>query len=533
MSAIDRKAASRTETAALETSRSPRRYAAALVPALVALLLYLPSLSGSLVWDDELHVPLAREMTIAQAFGSAGGEYRRPLVLLSYAAQWHAGLASAGALHAGNVLLHAGNTLLLSRLLMTTGLPAAVAAAAALIFALHPVQSGSVAYVSGRTDLLAAMFTLLALTLAVRSPHRASTDKPSRGSALAALGCASCVVLAALSKEIGLAAGPLVALLYHYQRRSGRQPSALLPAGALLGSVCSALLVLPPAALSGQLPLALRLRAAGTTAATYAQLLLWPSALHLDRLTPTAAAPAIAVALALAAAGCAVFVRFFRTPTLAGLAAAAALLLYFPGSNFIPVSPAIAGHLVFTPEQFLYLPLAPLSALLAAVLHRYAGYRGAPAAAAIVCVLSVPPVLARQHEFKSAEQVYRTTLAHSPSPRACFNLGRLQLDARRYDESVSTYQRCVELSPHDAGTRGQLAIALQKVGRGAEARASYERATGLDSRSPLLWSNFATLDANEGRYDDARTKWQRALALDPSFAPARAALSKLDQAGRP
>ena len=528
--------ARRPEGASVTRNRWAQR-CALLLPAVVAAALYLPSLPGALVWDDELHIPLAREMTVALAFGNAGGEYRRPMVLLSYMAQWECGLASNEAFHGVNLVLHATNTLLLALLLLALELPAAVVGGAAMMFAVHPVQSGSVAYISGRTDLLAAVFTLMALLLAAWFPHAASARdvraRPlpdrllSARSAAGALACASLVALAALSKEIGLAAGPLVALVYRYQLRKEPPPSPLLPIAALLASASCALVVLPPAALTGNLSLALRLRAAGTAAATFAQLLVWPSGLHLDRLTATAGPHSIAVAIMLAGIACAAWVRFLRTPTLPGLALVSATLLYLPGSGFVPVSPAIAERLIFTPEQFLYLPLAPLSALLAAALHRYVGCRATVAGACLLAVLWAPSVLARQREFTTAEQVYRTTLAHSPSPRACFNLGRLQLEHRRYEEAASTYERCVDWSPHDAGARGQLATALQKLGRSAEARANYQRATELDERSALLWSNFATLDANEGRYDEARAKWERALSIDPSFAPAQDALSKL------
>ncbi|MBI5504381.1 MAG: tetratricopeptide repeat protein [Deltaproteobacteria bacterium] len=512
------------------------RWAALLGPALFAVALYLPSLGNPLVWDDELHVPLAREMTVGEAFGNAGGEYRRPLVLLSYLAQWKAGAGADAALHAVNVLLHSGNAMLLALLLLNMGLPTEVAACAALLFAAHPLQSGSVAYVSGRTDLLAAAFTMTALIVAQPAPSRtepASTRVRSTSRSremCVTLACAACVALAALSKEIGLVAGPLAALFVYYRIRRGRPASLLTAIAALMSCACCALWVLPPAALAANLPMSLRLRAAGTAAVTYAGLLVWPSGLHLDRLSPTRGDEALVIALALCALAAALSLRFARAPTLAGLGLLSVLALYLPGSGLIPVAPAIVERFVFTPEQFLYLPLAPLCALLAAALHRYSGNSALLVVTATLALASVPAVLARQREFAGAEQVYRATLAHSSSARACFNLGGLQLDDLRYAEAASSYERCVELSPHDGGARGQLAIAYQKLGRADQARANYRRAIELDDRSPLLWSNFATLDANEGRYGDAREKWQHALALDPSFPPALSALEKLERA---
>ena len=87
-------------------------------------------------------------------------------------------------------------------------------------------------------------------------------------------------------------------------------------------------------------------------------------------------------------------------------------------------------------------------------------------------------------------------------------------------------------APEDAAAHGQLAVALQKLGYIEDARAEFERALALDDSIALVWSNFATLDANAGRYAAAREKWNRALAIDPRDDSARAALARLDANGK-
>ena len=519
-----------------------------------------------MVWDDELHVPPRTSASQPSPFPKADGEYRRPLVLLSYTLQGRLGLGSPAALHTANAALHGANAAAVTLLLAAFGFGHALALAAALLFAAHPVVSGSVAYISGRTDLLATFFTLVALLGAVgprRAGGLAATTAPRTAVVVGA------VIAAALSKESGLLAGALVAALWWWKRSSpgragvgpAREGSGLL--AAPLVSIFAAVFLLPPAAGVAVPPL-LRLRGCGTAMAAYASLLLHPVDLHLDRLTPTGGDGAAALGLLFLTFAGITTVAFLRRPTPPRLAAFALVLAMLPGSGLLPVYPAIAESLVFTGEQFLYLPLVPLAGLVAAgashlvgalVLRRppKTGSRLADrpsnphapedgrscradlavlALCAAVAAAWIPQVLARQREFASAEGVYRKTLAHSPSPRACFNLGAAMLARQAHADAAKVYEQCLAMAPGDAAAHGQLAIAWQRLGRSDDARGEYERSLALDATSARVWSNFATLDANAGLFAEARAKWEKAIALDPAEATAREALARLTAAGR-
>jgi hypothetical protein len=322
---------------------------------------------------------------------------------------------------------------------------------------------------------------------------------------------------------------------------------AWVPIAVGIATLAGAALVLPAAVLeTGSVDWATRLLGAGTALATYARLLVLPSNLHLDRLTAVGGSAAIPLGLAVVAGLVGTLVVFFVRPSLLRFAGLAAALLYFPASGLVPVYPAIATRWVFTPEHFLYLPLgtlAPLAALAVAVtvergLARYTrGISHAASAAvlgvaALVVALSIGPVLARQAQLAAAETVYRTTLAHSPSPRACFNLGVTLIGKASYDEAVSVYERCAKLSPSDAGVYVQLGVAHQYAGRRGEAEQAYATAVRMNPADPLAWSNYASLDAGAGRFDQARQKWLKALELDPGFEPAHTGLRRLERIER-
>lgn len=508
------------------TATSPRALSL-LAPAL-AFALYLPSTANPLVWDDEIQVPEMRGASIARAFGrESESSYRRPLVLLSYVVQDRAGLSSPEALHLANAAFHSAATALVQAVARALACSPAAAAAAALVFAFHPLQSGSVAYVSGRTDLLAAALTLAACLFAMGGR---------------AWSAAALALLAPLAKESGLVAGPLASALLWRVRLLGLGPAppgaSTTLAGVAAPALASAavLAAVWPGAATSNVDLGLRLRGAGTTFATLAGLLVWPSGLHLDRLTPVGGGALAVVGAAVAVAACACAALLVRGPRTAwATALAAAWLCYLPVCGLVPVYPGIAETYVFTGEQFVYLPLGWLAVAAASgaenLARRFGSALPVLAAACVLAAAWTPSVLARQREFASADAVYEKSLANSPSPRACFNLGALRLRERRDDDGVALYERCLGLAPHDGGAWGQLAIAYQRLGRRDDAASAYARAVELAPKDANLWSNYATLDANGKRYGDARRKWERALALDPGHEAARSALARLEAAG--
>ncbi|MGH9822229.1 MAG: glycosyltransferase family 39 protein, partial [Blastocatellia bacterium] len=121
-------------------------------------IVYANSLANGFVFDDNLHVlggPLLRSLTNLPRIMR---DYR-PLRDVTYAldfAIW--GGPWAPGFHLTNVVIHVANVALVFYLIrrMTGRLEIAVIAAA--IFAVHPIQTDAVTYVSGRRDVLFAVF---------------------------------------------------------------------------------------------------------------------------------------------------------------------------------------------------------------------------------------------------------------------------------------------------------------------------------------------------------------------------------------
>src|SRR5581483_2181190 len=132
---------------------------------------YGPACHGDFIWDDDLYV--IKNQTLRSAAGlcriwlepGATPQYY-PLVFTTFwfeFQQW--GLWPAG-YHWDNVLLHGLNALLLWRVLLCLQVPGALLAAA--VFAVHPVNVESVAWITERKNVLAGFFFFASLLAYLR-----------------------------------------------------------------------------------------------------------------------------------------------------------------------------------------------------------------------------------------------------------------------------------------------------------------------------------------------------------------------------
>jgi tetratricopeptide (TPR) repeat protein len=143
----------------------------AIVLVLATIFAYRPAWNGSFVWDDDFYVTKNRLLTAPDGlrriwFSLESPSQYFPLTYTSFRMErmlW--GLKPTG-YHWVNILLHTANAFLLWRLLAELRVPGAWLAAG--IFALHPVQVESVAWITERKNVLMAFFFLLALLAWVR-----------------------------------------------------------------------------------------------------------------------------------------------------------------------------------------------------------------------------------------------------------------------------------------------------------------------------------------------------------------------------
>lgn len=183
---------------------------------MLALVVYMPALSGGFVWDDWILLaePQIRRLDgIASIWLSPSAlKYEAHYWPVVYTSFWieHKlwGFHPAG-YHAVNVVLHALNSVLVWRLLLRLAVPGAWLVAAA--FAVHPVHVESVAWIIERKDLLSTLFYLAAVHVWLRF-----TETPDGGRYLA---CLALFAAALLSKSIAVTLPAALLLLQWWRER--------------------------------------------------------------------------------------------------------------------------------------------------------------------------------------------------------------------------------------------------------------------------------------------------------------------------
>lgn len=195
-----------THSGRWERALQTRRVAWSLI-AVAVLVVYLPSLDHAFQYDD-LHSiienPHLRSLANVDDFfwrpdmftADPKSAMYRPLVLVSYALNHALGGYRVEGYHVFNIAVHLVNCLLVHGLVCRFFGSGYVALAGGLLFAMHPISSEPVNYISSRSESLCALFSLLSLTLYVRARERAQLG--------AYLGSVLAFACALLAKSIGL-----------------------------------------------------------------------------------------------------------------------------------------------------------------------------------------------------------------------------------------------------------------------------------------------------------------------------------------
>ncbi len=499
------------------------RWLLPLLVVLAALAASAGSIRNGFVYDDVPQVvrnPWIRDaanlptlfVTGAWDYAGTASNYYRPTMHVVYTATFALfGLDPRG-YHAVNVLFHAAVCLALfvctRGLLRRDGAPdqtaARLAAAAAVLFALHPIHTEVVYWIGGVPDLLLALFLLTALHLYSSRPEGGGPRAWPR-----LTGAAACFLLALLSKEVALVfPGILVThdLAFRTWSRRGARATALayLPFVAALAVYfalrMNALGALAPVRRHAELgPWELLLNVFPLLG-TYLLKLLVPAGLtvfHAFDPVSSAADPRLLAGLAATLGFGALGTWLGRRRGLPFLAWSVVLLPLLP----VLYVPAL-GENPFA-ERYLYLPSVGFVWLLVA---------GARALAMARPALRTP------------------TIAAGALLCGVYAAGMVTRQAAWVDDRA-LWNDAVRKSPGAAVARYNLAVALEAEGRAAEAETAFRAALRIQP-SPVAWTSLAAHYRKLGRSDDARIALQAALQLQPDYAPALAEMRLLDAGSR-
>jgi Flp pilus assembly protein TadD len=452
----------------------------------------------------------------------------RPVLNFTFALNHVIGGEAVRGYHVANLLIHTTAALLLWGILRRTPGTggAGVPLAAALVWAVHPLNTAAVTYVVQRAESLAALFGFLTLYAFIRG----ATAGGRHWFVVAVVGC----WLGMGTKE-SVVAVPILVVLYDRAFLAGGFRAAWKIRGrvqaALLASwVPLAALVLANEGRGGSV--GTDAIGAGTYFLTqcgaifrYLRLAFWPAGQVFDYGTPTVNSfGAVALPLGLLAALGVATVWLLARNRPAGFVGAVFLFLLAPSSSVLPVATQTIA------EHRMYLPLAAVVVLVCAPLASIGERRrrwGFLAVAMTVVALGAT-TFARNRMYRTELTLWGDTVTKRPdNPRARYNLGLALAGAGRPQEAAAEFRQVLALQPEHAFAHFELGKAAFLAGQWHEAIQAFEAALVADPRFVDARANVARAYARLDRPQEAFAHYRRALADEPGAADLRQELVAL------
>lgn len=450
-----------------------------------------------------------------------------PLTWISLMADASIGGGGPRAFHVGNLVYHAAAAILLFLLLEHLTGYAARSAAAALVFAVHPLRVESVVWIAERKDVLSQALGFAALYAWVLW-----TEKPSRPRYAVALGLFAAGLLA---KPMLVTLPVLMLLLDRWPLERFDLVRGLrekLPFFAL--SAGSAVVTLVAQSKGGAVagltvfPLATRLANACVVAVDYLVMTVWPDALAVPypynpaRLTPASVSACILVIVVLTALA----VRAWKSRPHWAVGWAWYLVTLLPVIGIIQVgSQGMA-------DRYTYLPLiGPVVAVVWGLgdrLSRTASFALATVAIPLLAFATV----AQTALWRNSTTLFTHTIAVTgPNSVAHKALGLAFYRERRLDEAIAELRTALTISKHEPDVVASLALALFESGRQGEGLDAFRQVVGDGPQTPAIRARLAAALGTEGtrrmRAGDvagAERAFREAIEVSPKDASAHGTL---------
>ena len=473
-----------------------------LLLALATAAVYFPAISHPFCnYDDSVYVianphvqsGLTWEM-VKWAFSSFDAANWHPVTWLSHALDCQLFYLDPAGHHGVNVALHVINALLLFWVLsVATGFVGRSAMVAAL-FALHPINVESVAWVAERKNLLSMTFFLLAL-----AAYRWYAQKPGAGRYA---GCTLLFVLGLMSKP-QVVTFPLVLLLWDYWplRRSfaatleplpGFVTPAPIPRATFSWLILEKLPLVALSAISAvitlkaqhaggalpmiRIPLGMRMANAAIAYTRYLEKAIWPSRLAVFYPHPLGAAvgwPAVAAGILLLMVTVSVVLWRERRYLLVGW-------LWFLGT-LVPMIGVVQVGTQAMADRYAYLPFVGLYLMICWGVADFAQERHLPKAAlpaaSFAALLALAIVTYRQIGYWKDDVTLWSHAVQVTNGNylAEDNLGEALVDQGKMDEAMPHFFRAASIFPADPTSNLNIGAYEQSQQNYASAIAQYEQ----------------------------------------------------------
>jgi protein O-mannosyl-transferase len=509
----------------------------------VTWLAYLPALRGGFIWDDGLLITENRLVTSLSGLrgiwlSSAATDYT-PLTLTAFWMEWRMWADNPMGYHIVNLVLHISSALLLWRVLYKMAVPGAWLGA--MLFAVHPVNVASVAWIAEQKNTLSLFFLLLSIDRFIA--FRACGTPVQYILSLAAAACAylskgSTVILPFIL--IGCIWG-------REQRIRFKDIITTLPFLALAAAMAFVTIEFQRryvGAATVHESIGFRLIRAGYAIWFYIGKDIWPFGLcpvypkwDIHQENPISYLPAVAVGIALIIFWLAR--KSWGRPFL--LCLGYVLICLLPVLGFVNMGFMDQAYVADWWQQ---IPMIGVMALIGAgivTLWRRLGksHQGAMSGAVGLMIALLASLTWREAMGYESMEIYsRRVLARNPdSWSAHTNLATTLLAQSRFDEAIIHLKEAIQLNPHNEEAINNLGNALAGKGKTVDAIAQFQEAIRLRPSDASAHCNLGHALELNGRYDDAIVEDSEALRIKPNLAQAEynlasvlKALGRLDDA---
>lgn len=543
-----------------------------LLISLLSVLAYANSLGGDFVYDDTDQIVENQDIrswdNLGKAFtthvwafrereGTVGVPpplpYYRPLFTAMLTIEYHLfGLWPQG-WHLVSLLLHVLCAIGVFYVVLLMSGRRLAASFTSVIFAVHPVHSESVAWISGMTDPLFGVFFLASFYFYLRAraaeaEARATQVAQRYSSSRFLLLSLAMFMTATFAKETALSLALLI-LGYEFVSTSGApaQRITLSVKRALPYAGVALIYLMPRYLVLGDFmwrnpqapyrPLAHTLLTLPVVLCSYTLHLLWPIQLSVTYNTHFVTGIASAKFLLPVAMLSLIAIALFVSRRKIGPDVWKALLLMF-----VPLLPVLnlgqisrEEYLVF--DHYLYLPVAGLGYLIAIGIAKLGAFESSATQTAIlglrrpalalavfaVIALGLTTAAARENRpWADSYSLWSNVARVRPEYWAGhYNAGLALLDSKRFGEARASLERAAALKPNEPDVADALGRAYDGIGDTADAVASFKRAIEIDPEMFESYNNLGAVYFKNENYDAAETNFAAALRLKPEASASR------------
>lgn len=529
----------------------------------VVFITYAPSIRNGFVWDDTalvLRDPLIRSWRlVTESFNhflfldATPSDFYRPLQRLSYMLDYAVVGFQPGFYHATSVLWHGFAAVALLffawEFLTVFGIEnrrsRRIAFIGALVWAIHPVQSAAVAYISGRADSLAATFGFFGLFFLLRAEEAAGARK-----LILFVMSGAALLLSAYSKELGLIF-PILGLVLFAIRKDWRH---LWKTGAVTTFVAALYFIsrggaehYPAPQLSPPAPPLVRPIIVARAVAEYAGLIVFPWNLHMDRDVETQPSGFNEASLAHAAwrelqtllglvLVAALFYWLFRARKRSPAVFASlllALISYLPVSGIVALNATVAEHWIYLPSAFLFVGAAvELASLIETLRVRRSKLLFATTLLSVWIVLLGVRTFVRTFDWTDQRTFFERTVSRGgDSARMLINLGAMELSEGKLEDAAVHLHSALQKKPDQPFAILTLGAVALKQNDFKLARQLLMRATQMPIVEAQADQLLVTLEYKENGKVDLMRMRLASRTGPPNWAIEKAYIQLLDQTG--